>query len=40
MCSLRRKNLGIASAGASGLKECPLAGWDGPSESLRGWEMP
>ena len=53
MCSLCRKNLGIASAGAAGLKEltqslsgkeglskCPLAGWDGPSESLRGWEMP
>ena len=53
LCSLCRKNLGIASADAAGLKEltqslsgkeapskCPLAGWDGPSESLRGWEMP
>ena len=40
MCSLCRKDLGIASAGAAGLKEapskCPLAGWDGPSESLKG----
>ena len=36
MCSLCRKDLGIAAAG---LKEapskCPLAGWDGPSESLK-----
>ena len=32
VCSLCRKNLGIASAGAAGLKEF--------TQSLNGWEVP